>query len=166
MTNKRGKFECSTYRLERNWVEPSFDWQLIEIEKVVFVEVIGDSRGDKVRSMGYEFGILEWKVQVDAGKCPAQWLIPKVVSLDQTFLTNDPEQRSDVSYYLVSDLSDLEEQIIKISTEGQKEREKINKQVLLFFEERKKNYHLISLNSLKQNALLLHFCWFNQGSFI
>lgn len=99
--------------------------------------------------MGYEFGILEWKVQVDAGKCPAQWLIPKVVSLDQTFLTNDPEQRSDVSYYLVSDLSDLEEQIIKISTEGQKEREKINKQVLLFFEERK-NYHLISLNSLKQ----------------
>lgn len=99
--------------------------------------------------------ILDWKVQVDAGKCPAQWLIAKVVSLDQTFLTNDPEQRSSDGIYVISDLSDLNEQIIKISKE--REREVINRFYSCVRRKKEKShYYLISLNknSFKTNKTL------------
>lgn len=135
LIGKRGKFYLSI------WAE-LFLWSLISCNrnrKGGFVEVIGDS-SYKIR--------YEWKVQVDAGKCPAQWLIPKVVSLDQTFLTDDPEQRSDGLISCIWFIWFINEQIIKIS----KERKLINR----FYSSS------CSKKERKKNPITVRFHWFHR----
>lgn len=127
----------SIYRFE----QILFLWSLISCKrnrKGDFVEVIGDS-SYKIR--------YEWKVQVDAGKCPAQWLIPKVVSLDQTFLTDDPEQRSDGLISCIWFIWFINEQIIKIS----KQRKLINR----FYSSS------CSKKERKKNPITVRFHWFH-----